>query len=68
MMASVCAFFVAVTRFIGLLWLTVLYFTIVLPFGIVARVRAAATRTEGAAAWRRREERAGDMREARKQF
>lgn len=68
MIARIRAFFEAVIRFTGRLWLTVLYFTVVLPFGIVARVRAAATRTEASVAWRRREERAGDLAEARKQY
>jgi hypothetical protein len=67
MTARMRAFFRVVSGFMGRLWLTVLYFTLVLPFGIVARVRAA-TRPVAAVAWKTREERAGDLAEARKQF
>lgn len=67
MIARVRVFLGVVSRFIGRLWLTVLYFTVVLPFGIIARVRAA-IRPGPAVAWNVREERAGDLAEARKQF
>jgi hypothetical protein len=55
------------SRFMGRLLLTVLYFTIVLPFGIIARLRASA-RMAPAVAWKAKEERAGNLTEARKQF
>lgn len=67
MIARVRVFLGVVSRFIGRLWLTVLYFTVVLPFGIIARVRAA-IHPGAAVAWKVREERAGDLAEARKQF
>jgi hypothetical protein len=67
MITRIRAFFGLVSRFMGRLWLTVLYFTVVLPFGIVARVRAA-TRPRTAVAWNIREQRADDLAEARKQF
>ena len=67
MIARLRAFLGLVSRFMGRLWLTVLYFTLVLPFGIAARVRAA-NRPRAAVAWKTREERAGDLAEARKQF
>ena len=67
MIARLCAWFDLAGRFIGRLWLTVLYFTLVLPFGITARVRAG-NRPGAAVAWKIREERAGDLAEARKQF
>jgi hypothetical protein len=67
MIARVRVFLEVVSRFIGRLWLTVLYFSVVLPFGIIARVRAA-IRPGAAVAWNVREERAGDLPEARKQF
>jgi hypothetical protein len=67
MIARVRGFLGVVSRFIGRLWLTVLYFTVVLPFGIIARVRAT-IRPAAAVAWNVREERASDLAEARKQF
>jgi hypothetical protein len=67
MIVRMRALFGAVSRFMGRLWLTVLYFTAVLPFGIIARLRIV-TRTGAAVAWSKREERAGDLAEARKQF
>jgi hypothetical protein len=67
MISHVRAWFELAGRFMGRLWLTVLYFTLVLPFGIIARVRAAA-RPRAAVAWKIREERTGDLGEARKQF
>jgi hypothetical protein len=65
--ARLRAFLELISRFMGRLWLTVLYFTLILPFGIAARVRAA-NRPGAAVAWKTREERAGDLAEARKQF
>ena len=67
MIARLRAFLELVGRFMGRVWLSVLYFTVVLPFGITARVRAA-NRTGAAVAWKTREERASDLAEARKQF
>jgi hypothetical protein len=67
MTARLRAFLAIVSRFMGRLWLTVLYFTVVLPFGIVARVRTA-NRPVTEVAWNTREERAGDLADARKQF
>jgi hypothetical protein len=67
MIARIRALFAPVSRFMGGLLLTVLYFTIVLPFGIVARLRASASLAP-LVVWKAREERAGDLTEARKQF
>jgi hypothetical protein len=67
MIARVRAVLNVVSRFMGRLWLTVLYFTVVLPFGIIARARAAA-RPNAPVAWKTREDRANDLAEARKQF
>jgi hypothetical protein len=53
-------------RFMGRLWLTVLYFTVVLPFGIIARLRAK-NQPRAEVAWTSREQRAADLAEARKQ-
>jgi hypothetical protein len=55
-----------VGRFMGRLWLTVLYFTIVLPFGIIARL-SSTNRPQAGVAWTNREEHGGDLEEARKQ-
>jgi hypothetical protein len=69
MIAHIRAFFAIVSRFMGRLWLTVLYFTVVLPFGLLARTRAARRRSGNAlVAWNIREERAADLADARKQF
>jgi hypothetical protein len=69
MIARIRAFFAIVSGFMGRLWLTVLYFTVVLPFGLVARTRAARQRSGNATvAWTKRQERPTDLGEARKQF
>jgi hypothetical protein len=69
MISRIRAFLALVSRFMGRLWLTVLYFTAVLPFGLLARVRAARRRSGNAAvAWKIRQERAADLTDARKQF
>lgn len=56
------------SRIMGRLWLTLLYFTVVLPFGIIARFRAE-HRRRGEPLW---DERAasptGDLRDAWRQF
>jgi hypothetical protein len=67
MIARLRALFALVGRFMGRLLLTALYFTVVLPFGIIARLRASA-RLVPLVAWKAKEERAGDLKEARKQF
>jgi hypothetical protein len=69
MIARLRAFFAIVSRFMGRLWLTVLYFTLVLPFGLLARTRAARRHSGNAAmGWNTRQERAADLPDARKQF
>jgi hypothetical protein len=69
MIARIRAFFAIVSRFMGRLWLTVLYFTVVLPFGLLARTRGARRRSDNALlTWNLREERATDLADARKQF
>jgi hypothetical protein len=71
MIARIRAAFEVVSRLMGRVWLTVLYFSVVLPFAIIARVRSA-TRPRTEVKWNLREERAGDsaddLIEARKQF
>ena len=69
MIARIRAFFAVVSRFMGRVWLTVLYFTVVLPFGLLARTRTARQRSEKAeVAWTTRQERPDDLAHARKQF
>ena len=64
MIARMRALLAAVSRVMGLVWLTVLYFTLILPFGIVARMRGSMRPV----AWSAREDRTADLTEARKQF
>jgi hypothetical protein len=69
MIARIRVFFAIVSRFMGRLWLTVLYFTVVLPFGLLARIRAARQHSGKAVpAWNIRPECAADLSDARKQF
>jgi hypothetical protein len=69
MISRIRTFFRVVSRFMSRLWLTVLYFTVVLPFGVMARVRSIGERSgESSPAWSVREERAPDLSEVRKQF
>jgi hypothetical protein len=69
MISRIHAFFRVVSRFMSRLWLTVLYLTVVLPFGVMARVRAiGGSSGESSPAWSVREERAPDLSEVRKQF
>ncbi len=69
MIARIRTFLAIVSRFMGRLWLTVLYFTVVLPFGLVARTRVARQRAGKAdVAWNIRQERPADLADARKQF
>jgi hypothetical protein len=69
MIARIRAFFAILSRFMGRLWLTVLYFTIVLPFGLLARIRGGRQRSRNAVvSWNERQERPADLANARKQF
>ena len=67
MIARVRALLEAFGSFMGRVWLTALYFTVVLPFGILARLRIARRQPE-ALTWRAREDPAANLREARRQF
>jgi hypothetical protein len=67
MIARLRAFFEVFNRFMGRAWLTILYFTVVLPFGFLARLRASSRRRIGPA-WSVRKDSAGDQMNARKQF
>jgi hypothetical protein len=69
MIARLRAFFASVSRFMGRLWLTVLYFTLVLPFGLLARTRAWRRHSGNTVmTWNIRQERSADLSDARKQF
>ena len=67
MIARARTFLGIVSRFLGRVWLTILYFSVVLPFGVIARLRARG-RPGSAVGWSAREERSNDLAEARKQF
>jgi hypothetical protein len=67
MIARARALLEALSRFMARVWLTVLYFTVVLPFGIVARLRIS-RRGPVALTWRARADSAGNLREAGRQF
>ncbi len=54
-------------RFMSRVWLTVLYFTLVLPWGVVARLRAGRAASPRPA-WSARPEATEDMTKARRQF
>ena len=54
-------------RFMARVWLTVLYATAMLPFGIVARIRAA-PKQRVPLDWRAREESTPDVAKAQRQF
>jgi hypothetical protein len=56
-----------ISRFMGRVWLTVLYFTAIAPFGLIARLRPARMRPADPA-WQAREDSACHLEEARRQF
>jgi len=57
----------ALSRIMARVWLTVLYFTAIAPFGLIARLRYA-PRRPGNPAWQARKDSAGHLEEARRQF
>ena len=67
MIARLRAFLEVFNRFMGRGWLTILYFTVVPPFGALARLRARNHRRVGPA-WSVRKDSAGDLMNARRQF
>jgi hypothetical protein len=67
MITRLRAFFEIFTRFMGRAWLTILYFTVVLPFGGLARLRTRNHRHAGTAGSVRKDS-ADDLMNARKQF
>jgi hypothetical protein len=61
------SFLEILSRFIARLWLTVLYSSVMLPFGIVARIRAA-RQAPAAPEWRERDNSITDVSRAQRQF
>ena len=72
MIARLRAFLEVFNRFMGRGWLTILYFTVVPPFGALARLRARNHRARNhrfaGPAWSVRKDSAGDLMNARRQF
>jgi hypothetical protein len=56
-----------VTRIMGRVWLTVLYFTAIAPFGLIARLRLPRPGRANPA-WQARKDPACNLDEARRQF
>ena len=67
MIARVRAFLDVISRFMARVWLTVLYSSVMLPFGIVARIRSA-RQGSSPLGWRSREESSADVSKAQRQF
>lgn len=67
MIARVRAFLEALSRFMARVWLTVLYSSVMLPFGVIARIRTAGQRPS-ALEWRAREDSSTDVSKAQRQF
>ena len=67
MIRRVRGFLEAFSRFMARVWLTVLYASVMLPFGIVARIRAARQRP-AALEWKARENSSPGVSTAQRQF
>ncbi len=67
MIARARAILEAFGRVMSRVWLTVLYFTLILPFGIMARLRKSG-QERVALAWRERKEAPATLEEARRQY
>jgi hypothetical protein len=67
MIARIRAWMEVLSRFMARVWLTVLYFTAIAPFGLIARLRAARRRPADPA-WQARKDSACHLEEARRQF
>jgi hypothetical protein len=67
MIARIRAWMEVLSRIMGRFWLTVLYFTAIAPFGLIARLRPA--RPDPAnPVWQARKDPARNLDEARRQF
>jgi hypothetical protein len=67
MIARIRACMEVLSRFMARVWLTVLYFTAIAPFGFIARLRPSPRRPAGPA-WQARKDSASHLEEARRQF
>jgi hypothetical protein len=67
MIARIRAWMEALSGFMARVWLTVLYFTAIAPFGLIARLRPARRRPADPA-WQARKDSACHLEEARRQF
>jgi hypothetical protein len=67
MIARIRAGMEVLSRVMARVWLTVLYFTVIAPFGLIARLRLA-RRRPAEPAWQARKDSASLLEEARRQF
>jgi hypothetical protein len=67
MIARIRAWMEVLSRIMGRFWLTVLYFTAIAPFGLIARLRHP-PRNPANPAWNERKDPACSLDEARRQF
>ena len=67
MIARIRAWMEVLSRIMGRVWLTVFYFTVIAPFGLIARLRPARRRPANPA-WQARKDPACNLEEARRQF
>ena len=67
MIARIRAWMEVLSRIMGRVWLTVFYFTVIAPFGLIARLRPTRRRPANPA-WQARKDSTCDLEEARRQF
>jgi hypothetical protein len=67
MIARIRAGVEVLSRFMARVWLTVLYFTAIAPFGLIGRLRSAGRRPANPA-WQARKDSDCHLEEARRQF
>jgi hypothetical protein len=68
MIARIRSSMEVLSRIMGRVWLTVLYFTAIAPFGLAARLRAARRFVPANPDWLARKDSASHLDEARRQF
>ena len=67
MIARIRSWMEVLSRIMAQVWLTVLYFTAIAPFGLIARLRPASRRPANPT-WQARKESGCHLEEARRQF
>jgi hypothetical protein len=67
MIARIRSWMEVLSRIMARFWLTVLYFSAMAPFGLIARLRPA-SRPSTNPAWQARKDSTCDLEEARRQF